>query len=209
MKSMKERLDQQEDLEDEIKDLQVERVSMKQRLANLEGENFNLHTNIESVTKRLNELEKAQPVAIETARESMKTLLDQKVTDIISECRSSQKKCEEENFALKEDVAKLQRQIEDASVTTSRTVQKLCRYLQVVHSETQALKGKQPLNQPSLATRPPQFPTQREPGNENTDRLRDPVKRGQAAAGSGNAAAKKARIEKAAKSKYVLFKKGY
>lgn len=130
---MKERFDGNEE---EINELLIEKVSTKERLSHLEGENCGqrkeMQTNTESMTKRLNELEedsksykewqnetramverlneeleiaKAQLVKLETEKEPMKKFQDQKVEEVISECRSSQKKFEEQNIALKEDVA--------------------------------------------------------------------------------------------------------
>lgn len=211
---MRESLDQVEENEDEIKDLQVEKVAIKERLANSEGEIGDLQTNTESMTKRLSELEKARPVVLE----SMK-----KAADIISECRSSQKKCEEENIALKADVANLKGELENAKSTSANTVQKCYRFVQVLYSEVQAMKGKQPRNPSSLATRPPQAtprPTHQPlpmPARapvarslpDNTNKPHDPIKRRQTTLDSGNAEVKKARIAEAAKCKYVLFRNGY
>ena len=216
---MRETLDQVEDNENAIRELQVEKVSIRERFAKSEEEICDLQNNTESVTKRLGELEEAQPVLLE----SMKTMLDQTAADIISNCRSSQKKCEEENTALKEDMAKLQGELEKAKSTSAYNVQRLCRFVQVLHSEVQAMKGKQPLNPSSLATRPPQVtprPTHqpsptpaRAPVTrllpDKTDKPHDPIKRRQAALDSGDAEVKKARIAEAAECKYVLFKKGY
>jgi len=222
---MKKRLDQLDETEDELRELQVENTSIRERLTNLERGNCDLHTNTKSVTKRLSELENGQPKAIEAAKESMKTLLDQKVTDIISECRSSQEKSKEENTLLKEAVAELQKKLEEAKSNNASTVGKLCRYVQVVLSKVQAVKEKQPLNP---VTRPPyqpnsqnqnpqaiaaisQITTQREPGKEKTDVQHDLMKRRNAAISSGNTSVitKKTRIEAADKCKYVMFKKGY
>lgn len=222
IESMKERLDQLDETEDELRELQVENACIRERLTNLERGNCDLHTNTESVTKRLSELQNGQPEAIEAAKESMKTLLDQKVTDIISECRSSQKKSEEENTLLKEAVAGLQKKLEEANTNNASQVSKLYRCMQAVYSEMKAVKGKQPL---TPVTRPPyqpnsqnqkapavtaisQFPTQREPGKEKTD-VPHLIKRRNPVLSSGNASLKKTRIEEADKCKYVMFKKGY
>lgn len=194
---MKERLDE---AEEEIREFQVEKACITERLANLELGNCDLHTNMESVKKQLSEFEKDQPEAIKAVEESMKTLLDQKVTDIISECGSSQKKIEEDNISLKEALAELQKKHDEANSNNASAVTKLCRYVQVLHYEIQALKGKQPLNP---ATRPPCH------GKENIDIPRDLMKRRQAALSSGDASVKKTRIEEASKCKYVMLKKRY
>lgn len=216
---MRETLNQVEENEEEINGLQVENVSIKQGLAKSEEKICDLQENTESMKKQLSELGEARPLVLE----SMKTLLDQKAADIISEYRSLQKKCEEENIALKEDVAKLQGELEKANSTiVNNNVQRLCRFVQVLHSEVQAMKGKQPLNPSSLATRPPQAtprPTQQPfpiPATApvtrslpDTNKPHDPLKRRQAALDSDTAEVKKARIAEAAKCKYVLFRKGY
>lgn len=96
------------------------------------------HNETRAIEERLNEeleIVKAQLAKLETEKESMKKFQDHKVEQVISECRSSQTKCEEENIALKEDIAKLQRQLEDAKSTAANNAQKLTRAVQVMYSE--------------------------------------------------------------------------
>lgn len=69
LESMKERLDE---AEEEIRGLQVWKVCITERLADLELGNCDLHTNMKSVKNRLAELAKDQPEAIKAAKESMK-----------------------------------------------------------------------------------------------------------------------------------------
>ena len=166
--------------EEEINEWLIENMSTKERLSHLEGENCcqrkELQANTESMTKRLNELEKenksnkewqnetrtmverlneelemvkAHIVKLETEKESMKKFQDQKVEEVISECKSSQKQFEEENITLKVEVAKLRRQLEDAKCTAANDAQRLKRDIQAVYSEVQVVRGKEP---PNIAT---------------------------------------------------------
>lgn len=174
MESMKERFDGNEEEINELLIEKVSTKERLSHLEGENcGQRKEMQTNTESMTKRLNELEedsksykewqnetramverlneeleiaKAQLVKLETEKEPMKKFQDQKVEEVISECRSSQKKFEEQNIALKEDVAKLQRQLEDAKSTATNDAQKLKRDIQAVYSEVQATRGKQPRN---------------------------------------------------------------
>jgi len=183
VESMKERIDGNEEEINELLIEKVSTKESGLSLLEGEncGQRKEEQTNTEFMTKRLNELEeesksykegqsetravverlneeleiaKAQIAKLETEKESMEKFQDQKLEEGISECRSSQKKFEEQNIALKEDIAKLQRQLEDAKSTAAIDAQKLKRDIQAVYSEVQVMRGKQPQNVAS----PPQFP---------------------------------------------------
>ena len=231
MQSMKERIDGNEE---EINELLIEKVSTKEMLSHLEGENCGqrkeLQTNTESMTKRLNELEKesksynewqnetrvvverlneeleigkAQLAKLETEKESMKKFQDQKVEEVVNECRSSQKKFEEQNIALKKEVAKLKMQLQDAKSTAANDAQKLKRDMQALYSEVQAMRGKRTSCCEDLPDRSSLF-IERE--TSIVDKTRHPLERTFL-----DRNVKKPRIDKqATKCRYVLAKtEGY
>jgi len=235
MESMKERIDGNEEEINELLIEKVSTKERLSHLEGENcSQRKELQTNTESMTKRLNELEeesksykerqnetravverlteefeiaKAQLVKLKTEKESMKKFQDQKVEEVISECRSSQKKFEEQNIALKENVEKLQRQLEDAKSTAANEVQKLKRDIQVVYSEVQAMRGKRTRSFTDLNPLPcvqPRWHSFFEPETSKEDKTRDPLKR------TFPEDVKKPRVDEGAtKCKYVLAKKSY
>lgn len=161
-KELTERLNELEDVEDDIGELRMEKLWMKERLNQLELLNFNQIGELRAMREQFtNDSEnlKRQNKGLKEKNKYLQEKLDSN-TEEIRRLRWSEQRRIEENMGLISQMQHLQNRFETHQGTTTNKVQEMSRVVQNLYSKSQATSEKQT---PPHSTNRKQFSTPRNP----------------------------------------------